>query len=327
MTSPTHDAQSSDVSGVVATPYLDGAPTLARVGVYAALAFVIVAWSGSFVAAQMVLSATHPGAATLSPTMLATARFLLASAVFLPILLRQHRRVQPLRARDLPVFLLLGQLGISGYFWLQYTGVQLTNAGVSAVLAVSLIPLATMVLSGLVLGEALSWRRTVALAMGAIGVFVVVSQQRLDVSLETGFLFGALCLVANALCFAVYSTLVRGISARYPPLTVTAAMMVAGTLGLVLVSAVTEDWSSIRAMSGPQWTAIVSLAVACSVLAYFFYNLALSRLEASKVAVWLYAEPVLAVVLGAAMLGEVVAVQTVVGGALILSGLYITQRT
>ena len=102
--------------------------------------------------------------------------------------------------------------------------------------------------------------------MGAVGVFVVVSQQSLEVSLETGFLFGALCLIANALCFAVYSTLVRGISQRYPPLTVTATMMIAGTLGLVLVSAVTEDWSTVRALSGSQWIAIVYLAIACSVL-------------------------------------------------------------
>jgi drug/metabolite transporter (DMT)-like permease len=298
-----------------------------RLAVYAALVFVIVAWSGSFVAARMVLSATAPGAATLSPTMLATVRFLMASAIFLPVLLRQHARVQPLKVRDLPIFLLLGQLGISGYFWLQYTGVQLTNAGIAAVLAVSLIPLVTMVLSGLVLGEALTWQRAAALSMGAAGVVVVVSQQSLQVSLETGFLFGALCLIANALCFAVYSTLIRGISARYPPLTVTSAMMISGTLGLVLLSAATEDWRTVGALSGSQWIAIVYLAIACSVLAYFFYIFALSRLEASKVAVWLYAEPVLAVALGAAMLGEVVAVQTIVGGAIIIAGLYITQRT
>jgi drug/metabolite transporter (DMT)-like permease len=104
-------------------------------------------------------------------------------------------------------------------------------------------------------------------------------------------------------------------------------MMIAGALGLVLLSAVTEDWGTVRALSSEQWIAIVYLAVACSVLGYFFYNLALSKLEASKVAVWLYVEPVLAVVLGAAMLGETVAVQTVAGGAIILAGLYITQRT
>jgi drug/metabolite transporter (DMT)-like permease len=104
-------------------------------------------------------------------------------------------------------------------------------------------------------------------------------------------------------------------------------MMISGTLGLVLLSALTEDWGTVRALSGSQWIAIAYLAGACSVLGYLFYNFALSKLEASKVAVWLYVEPVLAVMLGAAMLGEVVAVQTIVGGAIIIAGLYITQRT
>ena len=78
---------------------------------------------------------------------------------------------------DIPLFLILGQLGISVYFWLQYTGVQLTNAGISSVLVVGLIPLATMVISGLMLKEPLGGRRATALVLGAVGVAVVVSQR------------------------------------------------------------------------------------------------------------------------------------------------------
>lgn len=74
--------------------------------------FVVIVW-GSFVAARMILCSDRPQVVTLSPTMLATARFLLASAIFLPILLQQHRSAQPLKLADIPTFLLLGQWGIS----------------------------------------------------------------------------------------------------------------------------------------------------------------------------------------------------------------------
>lgn len=302
-------------------------PAPSRLALYALLMLVVVAWGGSFVAARAVLSAGEAGAATLSPTMLATVRFLLASVVFLPLLIRQHRRVQPLKLADAPTFLLLGQLGISIYFWLQYTGVRLTNAGLAAVLVVGLIPLATMLVSGLALGERIGRRRALALALGAAGVVVVVSQQGLQVALESGFLLGSLCLVANALCFAAYSTLVRGVRARYPALTTTAAMTLAGALGLALYSLVAEDWRALAALSGAQWGAIVYLAVICSVVAYFLYNHALSRIEASQAAVWLYLEPPVAMVLGAALLGETVAAQTVAGGLIILASLYLTQRS
>jgi drug/metabolite transporter (DMT)-like permease len=298
-----------------------------KLGVYALLLFVVVVWGGSFVAARMILAPTNPGDATLSPTLLAAVRFLMASAIFLPILVRQHIRVQALKLSDIPLFLLLGQLGISVYFWLQYTGVQLTNAGISAVIVVGLIPLATMLISGLTLREPLGVKRAAALALGAGGVAVVVSQRGLDVAVKSGFLFGVVALIANALCFAVYSTWIRGLRTRYASLTTTAAMTIAGTLGLVLMSLFSEDWGTVAALSTFQWGVIVYLALICSVMAYFFYNYALSKLEAAKASVWIYLEPPIAIALGAMLLGEIVAFQTVVGGLVILASLYLTHRS
>jgi drug/metabolite transporter (DMT)-like permease len=297
-----------------------------RFGVYALLLFVVSAWGGSFVAARMLLAPRQPGAATLSPTLLATVRFLLASLVFLPILYRQHRRVQRLRLADLPTFALLGQLGIALYFWLQYTGVRLTNASIAAVIVVGLIPLATMVVSGITLREPLGGRRALALALGAVGVLVVVSQQGLRVAARSGFLLGALCLVGNALCFAIYSTVIRGIRGRYSALTTTAGMTVAGTVGLMLLALFSGDLRSLAALSVAQWLAIAYLGLVCSVLAYFFYNYALSQIEASKAAAWIYLEPPVAVALGALLLGEAITAQTVVGGVVILASLLLVQR-
>lgn len=305
------------------------ADTAARkqLGVYALLLFAVVVWGGSYVAARTILYSDSPEAATLTPTMLATVRFLLASAMLLPVLYRQHTRVQPLKLRDLPTFLLLGQLGISLYFWLQYTGIQLTNAGIAAVLVVGLIPLATMLVSGLTLREPLGAKRAAALALGAAGVLLVVGQRDPGMAMESGFLFGALCLVTNALCWAVYSTLIRGVRSRYASLTTTAGMTLAGTAGLLLLSLATEDWGSLAALSPAQWGAILYLAAACSVLGYFFYNYALTQIEAARAAVWIYLEPPVAVVLGALLLGEAITLHTVAGGLVILASLYLTQRS
>ena len=133
--------------------------------------------------------------------------------------------------------------------------------------------------------------------------------------------------MANAFCFALYSTLIRGLKNRYPALTITGGMMVAGTLGLLLLALATEDWGGLATLSAAQWGAIAYLAVVCSVLAYFFYNYALARMEASQAAAWIYLEPPVAVVLGAVMLGETVTPQTVLGGLIILASLTWVQRS
>src|SRR5690242_21312001 len=173
-----------------------------RFGLYALLLFVVLLWGGSFVAARALLAPPHGGTA-LTPTMLATVRFLLASAVFLPIL-AARQRTRPIRWRDVPTFLLLGQLGISIYFLMQYTGVRLTNAGIAAVTVIGLTPLATMVISGVALREPLGGKRALALLAGAAGVAIVVSQGGLRLDAGGGFLLGAFCLVGNAVMFAIY---------------------------------------------------------------------------------------------------------------------------
>ncbi|MDA8217074.1 MAG: DMT family transporter [Dehalococcoidales bacterium] len=297
-----------------------------RYAVYLMLLFAVGAWGGSFVAARLLLAPTAPGATVLTPTLVATLRFLVASAVFLPLLYSEQRRGRGLGVADLPRFLLLGQLGISIYFWLQYTGVQLTNAGISAVLVVGLIPLATLVISALTLGERLGRARVLALAVGAVGVAVIAGQRGLDLALESGFLLGAACLVANAFCFAVYTSWVRGLRDRYSPLATTAGLMLTGTAGLLAISLPSDDWSVVGALDGGQWLAVLYLGLASSVLAYFFYNYALSRLEASKVAVWVYLEPPVAVVFGALLLGEVATLPTLLGALLILVSLVVVQR-
>lgn len=289
--------------------------------------FVVVAWGGSFVAARMLLNPSSTESAALSPTGLATIRFCLASAVFLPILVASQVRRHSLKARDIPVFLLLGQLGISAYFWLQYTGVQLTNAGISAVLVVGVIPLATMLVSGMSIGESWSNRRALALAIGAVGVVVVGAQRGLQFGNSGGFLFGTLCLIADAFAFAIYSTLIRGIRERFDSLTVTGWMMVSGTGGLLLLAMLTGELSEMPVLSLDQWAAVAYLSLVCSVLGYFFYNYALSRIEASKAAVWIYLEPPVAVLLGWAMLGEALTLQTIAGAVLIGTSLVVAQRS
>jgi drug/metabolite transporter (DMT)-like permease len=297
-----------------------------RYAVYVLLLLANLAWGGSFVVARTLLADSNPEAATLTPTMLATVRFLIASVVLLPVLLHQHRHAQPVRLADVPLFLFLGQLAISAYYWLQYTGVQLTNASISAVLVVGLIPPGTAVFSAFLLREPFGRRKMVALVCGAVGIVVVASQKDLQLALETNFLFGAACLVADAACLAFYSPLLRRLGARYSALTTTSAVTIAGTAGLLLVSLVSDDWSSLAAISSAQWIGILYLALICSIMSYAFYNYALSKLEASKAASWVYVDLLSAVALAALFLGETITPQTAFGGLVILIGLYLVQK-
>src|SRR5579859_7152518 len=129
---------------VRATPGSANRRAVASVAIWVA----VVAWGGSFVAARMLLHASAAHQSVLTPTTLAATRFGLASLCFLPALLRAILRHEVSR-RALLNMAVLGQLAFSFYFWLQYTGVQRTSAGIASILVVGLTAMATLVFSRL----------------------------------------------------------------------------------------------------------------------------------------------------------------------------------
>ena len=290
-----------------------------RAGVLAAVAVSLV-WGLSFVAASMVLK-------TLSPVTLAMLRFTLATLLFAPILLSNALKGTSPNFSDLKEMALLGFLSISLYFWLQYTGVKYAGAGVSAILVVGFIPILTGVASSILLQEIMGRRKLIGAVTGFLGVAMITISKLTAVNVDTGFLFGVACLLGNAVCWSLYSTLTRRLMQRIGrPAYVTSHVTLFGALFLVPLS-VTSDWGALGALSPSQWLSVLYLAVVCSGGGYLLWNFALSRLESVRAAIWLYLEPVAAFVGEAVILGTLPDAVTAAGGVLVLLGAVVTSLT
>jgi len=236
-----------------------------QAGGVAAAVTVSMIWGLSFVAASVVLTA-------LSPVVLATLRFTIASVLFLPAILRELNRGAKPTVSD----------------------VKYAGAGVSALLVVGFIPILTGFASSFMLGEYMSNWKVAGSASGFLGVALITVPKLTDVQVNTGFLFGVLCLIGNAVCWSLYSTMSRRLMQRTgKPLMVTAYVTLSGTLALLPLS-LTSDWSAVRLLTQTQWLSVLYLAIVCSGGGYLLWNYALSRLESVRAAVWLYLEPVAA---------------------------------
>jgi drug/metabolite transporter (DMT)-like permease len=66
--------------------------------------------------------------------------------------------------------------------------------------------------------------------------------------------------------------------------------------------------------------------VCCSALGYLFWYAALARIETSRVAAFLYLEPLVTLAAAVAILGEPVMIPTLVGGAVLVVGVVLVQR-
>ncbi len=287
-------------------------------GTLAAL-FVATVWGLSFVAASMVLE-------TLTPVLLATLRFIIASILFSPILIRSIQQGNTPPRKNIRDIAFLGFLSISIYFWLQYTGVQYAGPGVSAIIVVGFIPILTGFASSLILKESFDRRQVLGVGLGFAGIAFITLPNIVLGPMNTQFFIGVACLLGNAVAFSLYSTLSRRLLKQYDePAIVTSYVTFFGTLALIPLS-LTSDWSTINILTTNQWIAILFLASICSGLAYFLWNYALSRIDSVQAAVWLYLEPVIAFIGVFILYGSIPSTLTITGGILVLVGAALTSR-
>lgn len=284
----------------------------------AAAILASIIWGLSFVAASMVLT-------TLPPVILAAVRFMIASAIYSPIIIWEYRRGNKPTVDDLKELALFGFLSISIYFWLQYTGVQYAGAGVSAVLVTGLMPVLTGLSGAVLLKEKLNIKRGFGVLLGLTGVALIALPKLIVGNTDWLFVIGVTCLLANAVCWSMYSTLSRRLMKKIgKPLMVTAYTTLWGMLFLLPLS-LTSDWGALSSLNLSQWWSILYLALICSAGGYFLWNYALSKTEAVKASVWLYLEPVAAFIGAFALFGVVPTFLTMLGGAAILIGALLTS--
>jgi drug/metabolite transporter (DMT)-like permease len=74
------------------------------------------------------------------------------------------------------------------------------------------------------------------------------------------------------------------------------------------------------------WLSLAFLGIACSGLAYVFWYDALQAIPASQVGVFLYLEPLVTTLLAAALLSETLLWSSILGGAIILLGVWMVNR-
>jgi drug/metabolite transporter (DMT)-like permease len=275
-------------------------------------------WGFSFVAAQVVLS-------ILSPVTLAAVRFGIASLILAPVIAVELYRGNRPDRRQLRELAFLGFISISIYFVLQYTGVDYAGAGISALLAVGLMPIMAGMTSAVLLHESYGIREVSGTLLGFTGVTLAIAPGLFVKKVDWNFYVGVICLMLNAACWALYSTLSRRLmKGTSKPLVTASYVTVLGTLLLIPMSA-TSNWSAVEHLRIEQWLGILYLALGCSCAAYFLWNLALSTMEAVRVTVWQYLEPLVAFIGQAIIFSTIPTLTTIAGGGAIIAGAFLTS--
>jgi drug/metabolite transporter (DMT)-like permease len=136
-------------------------------------------------------------------------------------------------------------------------------------------------------------------------------------------ILGDLLLLGAVASWGGYIVASKPLVVRHGALTVLAGTVLAGCL-LSLPFALLElpTRASIVAVPSSAWTALIFLGVLITPFAWAYQNLALRRFDASQVATFSNASPILTVIWGMWLFGEVLTPTLIAGGAMTLGGIY-----
>jgi drug/metabolite transporter (DMT)-like permease len=285
---------------------------------YIEVLFAVLAWGASFIATKVALR-------EVSPVTVVWLRFAMGVAILgVAVIARKQFALPP--APDLVYFAILGFIGITFHQWLQSTALQTSQASTTAWI-VATTPIFIALLAWIFLRERLGWWKVVGIALAAFGVLIVVSQG--DFSAFTAGSFGAsgdILILVSALNWAVFSVLSRRGLQFHPATRMMFYVMTIGWLFTSVLFFSGPGMKEIGQLSTAGWLGVGFLGVACSGLAYIFWYDALQALPASQVGAFLYIEPLVAVLVAAIILDEPLIFASLVGGAIILAGVWLVNR-
>ncbi|HTF32317.1 MAG TPA: DMT family transporter [Myxococcota bacterium] len=219
--------------------------------------------------------------------------------------------------------LAMGGLGYALPLALGNYGVAFSSAS-RASLLIGTEPICVAVFGALLLGESLSMLRLAALAAGLAGATTVVSNGIPFRGIaDTSRLAGDLLLIAHGAAWSIYTIAGKSLLGRFPPLAITTASL-AVALPLLLPLAAFELPHLERGPALlPSLGWAVALGLLASALGTVLWNQALAQMDASTLAGFVFLQPVAGVLLGHYALGEELRPEAVVGGALVLAGVYL----
>ncbi|MGD9963515.1 MAG: DMT family transporter [Thermoplasmata archaeon] len=293
------------------------ATTERRTYLYLILTATITIWGASFV---LVDVAIRDGS---SPTMIAMARFIVASAIFAGYLLL--KRPKRLAKEDRRVFLSLAFIGIGVYYIFQYYGVKLAGASISSIVVMLLCPVSIFAISAFKYKEKVTPAEKTGLAMSAIGCLLVITDGSFSFASNPGVIIGGLLGVVCAVFWAIYTVAGTKVVKKYDPMTSTAYITILGTI-MLAPFAVADMAITGQSFQPSFFVAALYLGVLCTVVGYVFWFKALTGLDARATGSMLYFEPVVTVALAWVVLGEMIGWVSAVGSVITVVGVLMLSR-
>jgi drug/metabolite transporter (DMT)-like permease len=260
------------------------------------------------------------------PPMLASGlRTVMAALLLIPIYFWHTRRVrQPAWSRRTIVTVVaLGVLGIglNQIFFVQ--GISQTSVS-HAAFVVGLTPLLVLVVATLFGQERIRAMQVAGMLLALLGVAVL---QYSSPDQRQGSLAGDLMVFCGCLLFAFFTVGGKREINRLGPVTLNTWAYASSAVALLPLTLWYSTGFKYNGVSWAGWVSLFYMGAFSSVLGYLLFNYALAHIPASRASTFAYLQPLIALLLAMIFLGEKPSASLLSGGALVLAGVFVAERT
>lgn len=274
-------------------------------------------WGGNFVIGRSFVN-------TLPPFALALFRWIVAFFTLLPFGLKELKNNQKIWKEHRIALLFMALTGIAMFNTLVYIAVHYTTS-INASLINSSTPIMIMILSVIFLREKLSWKQGIGIILSLIGVLFIISRGEWSQILSLTFNKGEMWMLLAVTTWAIYSILVKKFGGIFPQYGSFLYTIIVGIIMLIpfasyeYIKGATYIWN-LHSVLG-----VLYVGIFASIVAFLCWNKAVIHIGPGKAAPFLNLIPVFATVFAILFLNEQLMLTQVIGGALVIVGVFISS--
>ncbi|TPG72053.1 DMT family transporter [Hymenobacter nivis] len=221
--------------------------------------------------------------------------------------------------------ILCGICGIGVNQLLFFAGLNWTSP-ISASLLQTIAPIVVVLASAVLLHEKITGSRLLGILVGAGGAAALILSRPAQAAIYPHATLGNLCILANATVFGLYLVLVQPLMRKYHAFTVLARIFLVGALIAVPVGwrdALAADYAHFPVKI---WAEIIYMIVFLTIMAYLLNNWALKFASPALLGVYIYLQPVLAVLIAVALGKDALTWDKAGQAVLIFVGVWLVSR-
>jgi len=287
--------------------------------IYVKLLLTALFWGGTFVAGRIVSQ-------NVEPFSIAFLRFAIASIFLILLTWKTEGKLPALKKLQIIPVILLGMTGIFTYNVMFFKGLKIIQAS-RASLIIATCPVFISIFSAFFLKEKLNLTKGLGIVISVCGAIVAISKGNINQIFDTSLGLGELYIFCCVLSWVAYSLLGKAVMNNLSPLASVSYSAIVGAVALSIPAYFEGLFQNIMNQSILDWLCISYLGVFGTVIGFVWYYQGVERLGPTKAGLFINFVPIFAILCAFLILHEPITPSLVVGTVLVISGVYLTNRT